>query len=68
MHNIQKPHHPGQVAIRALMETAISRIKRINDGRLISRTFGTQQNEVAIYIAIANRNMQVARPLTRRVR
>jgi hypothetical protein len=50
------------------METAISRIKRINDGRLISRTFGTQQNEVAIYIAIANRNMQVARPLTKRVR
>ena len=54
--------------MRSLVETAISRIKRINDGRLTSRTFGAQQNEIAIVIKLANRNMQVARPVSERVR
>lgn len=53
---------------RSLVETAISHIKKINDGRLTSRTFGSQHNEIAIHIKIANRNMLVARPLTERVR
>ncbi len=44
------------------------RIKRINGGRLTAGTFGAQQNEIAICIKIANRNMQVARPITERVR
>ena len=53
---------------RSLVENAISRVKRINDGRLTSRTFGSQQNEIAIHIKIANRNMLVARPVSERVR
>ncbi|WP_235984407.1 IS5 family transposase [Mesorhizobium neociceri] len=61
----QKRHGYGR---RSLVETAISRIKRINDGRLKSRTFGPQQNEIAIHIKIANRNMIIARPLSERVR
>lgn len=52
---------------RSLVETAISRIKKINDGGLTSRTFGAQQNEVAIHIAIANRKMLIARPLSERI-
>jgi hypothetical protein len=51
-----------------LVETAISRIKRINGGRLTSRTHGAQQNEVAIHIKIANRNMLLARPQSQRIR
>jgi len=43
------------------------RIKRINSGRLTSRTFGAQQNEVAILITIANRNKTLARPVSVRV-
>jgi hypothetical protein len=39
---------------RSLVETAISRIKRINGGCLSSRTFGAQQNEMASHIKIAN--------------
>ncbi len=61
----QRRHGYGK---RSKVETAISRIKRINDGRLTSRTFGSQPNEVAIHIAIANRNMLIARPLSERVR
>jgi Transposase DDE domain len=61
----QQRHGYGK---RSLVENAISRIKRINDGRLTSRTFGSQQNEIAIHIKIANRNMLVARPVSERVR
>ncbi|OYR24112.1 putative transposase [Brucella grignonensis] len=61
----QRRHGYGK---RSLVKTAISRIKRINDGRLTSRTFGAQQNEVATHIKIANRNMVLARPLSERVR
>lgn len=52
---------------RSLGETAISRVKRIDDGRLTSRTFGSQQNEIAIHIAIANKHMLIARPQSVRV-
>ena len=61
----QKRHRYGK---RSLVETAISRIKSINGGRLTSRTFGAQQKEVAIHIKIANRNMTLARPVSVRVR
>jgi hypothetical protein len=61
----QRRHRYGK---RSLAETAISRIKRINGGRLSSKTFGAQQNEVAIHVKIANRNMTLARPVSVRVR
>jgi hypothetical protein len=61
----QKRHGYGK---RSLFETAISRVKRINGGCLASRTLGSQQNEIAIHIAIANRNMRIARPISERVR
>jgi hypothetical protein len=60
----QKRHGYGK---RSLVETAIARIKRINGGRLTSRTFGAQQNEIAIHIKIANRNMTLARPQSERI-
>ena len=60
----QQRHGYGK---RSLVENAISRIKRINDGRLTSRTFGSQQNEIAIHIKIANRNLLVARLVSERV-
>jgi Transposase DDE domain len=59
----QQRHGYGK---RSLVETAISRIKHINDGRLTSRTFGSQQNEIAIHIKIANRSMVVAKPVSER--
>jgi hypothetical protein len=61
----QKRHLYGK---RSLVETAISRIKRINGGRLSSSPSGAKQNEVAICIKIANRNMTLARPVSVRVR
>jgi hypothetical protein len=61
----QQRHGYGK---RSLVENAISRIKRINDGRLTSRTFGSQQNKIATHIKIANRNMLAARPVSERVR
>jgi hypothetical protein len=61
----QRRHGYGK---RSLVETAISRIRRINGGRLNSRTFGAPQNEVAIHITIANRNMTIARPISERIR
>ena len=60
----QRRHRYGN---RSLVETAISRIKRINSGRLTSRTFGAQQNEVAIHVKIANHHMTIARPASVRV-
>lgn len=60
----QRRHGYGRCS---LVETAISRIKRINDGRLTARTFGAQQNEIAIHVAIANRQMLIARPRSERV-
>jgi len=61
----QRRHDYGK---RSLAETAIYRIKTINGGRLTSRTFDSQQNEVAAHIKIANRNMLIARPASERVR
>jgi transposase len=61
----QKRHGYGK---RSLVETAFSRLKRINGGGLTSRTFGAQQNEIAIHVKIANRNMLLARPVSERVK
>jgi hypothetical protein len=47
------------VEIRSVIE--------INGGRLTSKTFGAQQNEAAIHIKIANRNMTITRPVSVRV-
>jgi len=55
----------GQSSRRIDIETAISRIKRINTGLLTSLSFGAQQNEVAIHIRIANHAMQIANPISR---
>ena len=60
----QKRHGYGR---RSLVETAISRIKAINGGRLTARTFAAQRNEVAIHVAIANKAIQLAKPVTVRV-
>jgi hypothetical protein len=60
----QRNHGYGK---RSLAETAISRIKRINGGRLTSRTFGAQQIEVAIHVKIANRQMRIANPISERI-
>jgi hypothetical protein len=61
----QRQHRYGR---RSLVETAISRIRRIDGGRLTSRTLEAHQNEVAIPIKIANRNMLLARPQSQRIR
>lgn len=53
----QRRHRYGR---RSLIETAISRVKRIDGGRLTFRTLGAQHDEVAIHIKIANRNMMLA--------
>jgi len=53
---------------RSLVETAISRIKRISGGRLSARTFGARQNDAAIHLRIAKRNMTLARPVSVHVR
>jgi hypothetical protein len=37
-------------------------------GRITSRTFGAQQNEIAIHIKIASCHMTIARPVSERVR
>lgn len=60
----QQRHGYGK---RSLVETAICRVKKINGGRLTARTFGAQQNEVAIHIKIANQNMMIARPVSERI-
>jgi len=60
----QKRHDYGK---RALVETAVSRIKSLNKGRLTARTFGSQKTEVAIQVAVLNRMIRAAKPVTVRV-
>jgi hypothetical protein len=52
---------------RALVETAISRLKRRGGDRLTARTFGAQCQEVAFRIAAANKAIRLAKPITIRV-
>jgi Transposase DDE domain len=56
----QRRHGYGK---RSRVETAISCIKKNTGGRLTSTSFGAQQNEIAIHVTIANRNMILARPV-----
>jgi len=60
----QKRHEYGK---RSLAETAVFRIKKLNGGKLSARTFGAQQNEVAIQIAALNKMIRAAKPITIRV-
>jgi hypothetical protein len=52
---------------RALVETAISRLKRRGGDRLTARTFGAQCQEVAFRISAANKAIGHAKPITIRV-
>ncbi len=52
---------------RALVETAISRLKRRGGDRLTARTFGAQSAEIALRIAAANKAIRHTRPITVRV-
>ena len=63
--NWQKRHDYG---LRALGETAIARVKRINGGKLTARTFEAQQNEIAIQIGALNRSIRAAKPNAIRIR
>jgi hypothetical protein len=53
--------------LRALAETAVSRVKRLNAGQLRSRTFGAQQKEIAFQISALNRMIRAGKPNTIRV-
>ncbi len=50
--------------LRSLAETGVGRVKRLNDGKLNSRTFGVQCREVAVQIAVLNRMIRAAKPNT----
>jgi hypothetical protein len=53
--------------LRALAETAVSRVKRLNANQLRSRTFGAQQKEIAFQISALNRMIRAGKPNTIRV-
>jgi len=53
--------------MRSLVETGIGRIKGHNGGKLTARTFGAQQKEIAIQIAVLNRMIRNAKSNTIRV-
>ena len=57
----QKRHEYGK---RSLAETAVFRVKKLNGGKLTARTFGAQQNEVAIQVAALNKMIRAAKPNT----
>jgi len=49
---------------RALVETAIARLKRRGGDRLTARTFGARCQEVAFRVSAANKAIRHARPIT----
>lgn len=53
--------------LRSLGETAIFRIKALTEGKFTARTFGAQQSEISIKIAIANKAIRAAKPISERV-
>ena len=57
----------GGYGRRALVETAISRLKRRGGDRLTARTFGAQSAEIALRISAANKAIRHAKPITVRV-
>ena len=54
--------------LRALGETAMARVKRLNGGKLNARTFQSQQTEIAMQIDVLNRSIRAAKPNTIRIR
>ena len=50
--------------LRSLGETAIGRVKSKIGGKLTARTFGAQKSEIRIQIAIANRAIRAAKPIS----
>jgi Transposase DDE domain len=52
---------------RALVETAVSRLKRHGGDRLTARTFGAQSAEIALRISAANKMIRHSRPITVRI-
>ena len=48
--------------LRALGETAMARVKRLNGGKLNARTFQSQQTEIAMQIDALNRSIRAAKP------
>ena len=82
----EREHHAAEIAskgrmnwqkrqgygLRALGETAMARVKRLNGGKLTARTFQSQQTEIAMQIDALNRSIRAAKtkhnqdPLTNR--
>ena len=54
--------------LRALGETAMAHVKRLNGGKLTARTFQSQQTEIAMQIDAINRSIRAAKPNTIRIR
>jgi hypothetical protein len=52
---------------RALVETAVSRLKRRGGDRLTARTFGAQSVEIALRISAANKMIRHSKPITVRI-
>lgn len=52
---------------RALVETAVFRMKRRGGDRLTARTFGAQRKEVALRISAENKAIRHAKPITIRI-
>lgn len=53
--------------LRALVETAISRLKHRGSDRLTARGFEAQRKEIATRISAANRAIRQAKPVTLRI-
>ena len=49
---------------RSLVETTIGRYKHLIDPKLRARVFPVQQGEAAIAVAVLNRMIQVAKPIS----
>ena len=78
----EREHHAAEIAskgrmnwqkrqgygLRALGETAMARVKRLNGGKLNARTFQSQQTEIAMRIDALNRSIRAAKPNTIRIR
>ena len=78
----EREHHAAEIAskgrmnwqkrqgygLRALGETAMARVKRLNGGKLNARTFQSQQTEIAMPIDALNRSIRAAKPNTIRIR
>lgn len=52
---------------RALVETSIGRVKGRHGDRLSARNFGSQKKEMAYRIAVSNREINIAKPVSTRV-